>query len=211
MYSAKGNIKLGHWERIERVICWAGLNSHSFAAHIGLHSPQTLYQIKAGKHGISRALAEKISAHYPEISFVWLVSGNGPMLNPSDKAIPYYLDDCESVALAPESYLPTGYTSVPKCGDCSFAARTATNAMEPLVAQGAMLFCKECKPTDIYNGELVLVVYGNRAVVRTVKSISPTELLLSTPQNTPQTDLKIELTLVRQTFRIKATLAWQSV
>lgn len=67
-------------EIITKVAEYAELSFNKLAKEIGLTSPQTFYDIKAGKHGISKELAEKIHARYLNISEAWLLTGNGEML-----------------------------------------------------------------------------------------------------------------------------------
>ena len=69
-------------ERIEELSRHIGLNFKRLAEEIGLKTPQTLYDIKSGKHGISKDVAEKIQAKYLNISLSWLLTGDGEMLNP---------------------------------------------------------------------------------------------------------------------------------
>ena len=67
-------------EVITKVAEYTGLSFNKLAKEIGLTSPQTFYDIKAGKHGISKELAEKIHARYLNINEAWLLTGNGEML-----------------------------------------------------------------------------------------------------------------------------------
>ena len=67
-------------EIITKVAEYTGLSFNKLAKEIGLTSPQTFYDIKAGKHGISKELAEKIHARYLNINEAWLLTGNGEML-----------------------------------------------------------------------------------------------------------------------------------
>ena len=67
-------------EIIAKVAEYTGLSFNKLAKEVGLTSPQTFYDIKAGKHGISKELAEKIHARYLSINEAWLLTGNGEML-----------------------------------------------------------------------------------------------------------------------------------
>lgn len=71
-------------EIITKVAEYAELSFNKLAKEIGLTSPQTFYDIKAGKHGISKELAEKIHARYLNINEAWLLTGNGEMLVAQD-------------------------------------------------------------------------------------------------------------------------------
>lgn len=67
-------------ERIKELKKFTGLNFSKLAEEIGLNTVQTLYDIKNGKHGISKEVAEKIQARYLNISVAWLLTGEGEML-----------------------------------------------------------------------------------------------------------------------------------
>jgi len=67
-------------ERIRELKKFTGLNFRKLAEEIGLNTVQTLYDIKNGKHGISKEVAEKIQARYLNISIAWLLTGEGEML-----------------------------------------------------------------------------------------------------------------------------------
>lgn len=46
----------------------------------GLSTPQTLYDIKKGKHGFSKEVATRLVKAYPELNISWLLADTGPML-----------------------------------------------------------------------------------------------------------------------------------
>lgn len=70
-------------ERIKKLEEFTGLSLNKLAAAIGIKSPQTFYDIKSGKHGISKDLADKIKAKYLNLNMSWLLSGEGEMITPS--------------------------------------------------------------------------------------------------------------------------------
>lgn len=76
-------------EIIAKVAEYTGLSFNKLAKEIGLASPQTFYDIKAGKHGISKELAEKIHARYLSINEAWLITGNGDMLKSEAQYVEY--------------------------------------------------------------------------------------------------------------------------
>lgn len=77
--------------RIEILMRHLGMNARKLAMSVGV-SPQTIYDIQKGKHGISKDLAEKISAKYLNVSRLWLLTGEGEMLSKGNR-IPLYDDD----------------------------------------------------------------------------------------------------------------------
>ena len=76
-------------ERLEALMKEYSLNARKLALSVGV-TPQTIYDIQKGKHGISKDLAEKISVKYLNVSRLWLLTGSGEML--SKKRIPLYDD-----------------------------------------------------------------------------------------------------------------------
>lgn len=204
-------VKLSAKERIEKVVCWAGLNTSTFATHIGLSSPQTLYQIKSGKHNISRSLAEKICTHYPEIDFGWLFAGEGEMTRPQDTSIPYYAVDCTEVALGNISAVPHGRTNMVGCGDCAFAAPYNSGSMEPEVGRGSTLFLKEVALGEVLVGQTVLVATGSMATLRKVAKIDGAQLLLVGPEGGTTPPTTLDTTQIKRIFILKATLEWRYI
>lgn len=69
------------WKRIEAVIKMSRMTTNAFARHIGLARGENLYQIKRGNNGVSLNVANRIVAKFPEVSKLWLLTGDGPMLN----------------------------------------------------------------------------------------------------------------------------------
>lgn len=74
-------------ERLIMISKYAGMSLNKLAKEIGITTSQTFYDIKAGKHGISKDLAEKIKARYLNISMAWLLTGEGEMLLTDDEVI----------------------------------------------------------------------------------------------------------------------------
>lgn len=73
------NPQQNSWERIEAVIKMAQMTTNSFARHIGLPRGENLYQIKRGNNGVSQDVANRIIKKFPEISKLWLMTGEGQM------------------------------------------------------------------------------------------------------------------------------------
>lgn len=80
--------KLENWERIESVIKMAQMSTNAFARHIGLPRGENLYQIKRGNNGISVDLANRICDKFPQVSKLWLLTGDGDMLAPNAEPLP---------------------------------------------------------------------------------------------------------------------------
>lgn len=75
------NPKPDYWERIEAVVKMAHMTTNGFAHYIGLARGENLYQIKHGNNGVSFDVAERIVAKFPEVSKLWLLTGDGQMIN----------------------------------------------------------------------------------------------------------------------------------
>lgn len=71
---------MNDFERIISVCKIDNLTLNALAKRIGLKTPQRFYDIKKGKHGISKDLAEKIKSLYLNINIPWLLTGEGEML-----------------------------------------------------------------------------------------------------------------------------------
>ena len=69
-------------ERIRAIEKLKNLSTNALAKDLKLKAAQTLYDIHKGKHGISKELAEIISAKYLDINKLWLLTGEGEMLKP---------------------------------------------------------------------------------------------------------------------------------
>lgn len=89
-------------ERLIMISKYAGMSLNKLAKEIGIATSQTFYDIKAGKHGISKDLAEKIQARYLNISMAWLLTGEGEMLLTDDEVItpePIEAEDDASISI----------------------------------------------------------------------------------------------------------------
>lgn len=201
-------VRLTAKERIEKVVCWAGLSTNAFAIQIGLSSPQTLYQIKSEKHQISRPLAERICTRYPEVDFRWLLTGEGEMLRPQERQIPFYDIDCAEVALGAH-HTPSGLVAMPHCGECDFVAPYNLRDMEPAIKQGSMLFCKRCEVEDVRVGDIVVVSCARKAMVRKVAGVGEAELLLGTESSEPHI-VRLDVTLIKAIYEVVAVLEWKN-
>ncbi len=163
---------LNNWQRIEHIIKWTGFPSVSaFAREIGLNRSENLYQIKRGNNGISKDLAESIATKFPEVSKAWLLTGEGAMLKGDQQYracdIPFYKEDAVKVVLSPAGKVePDYYVSFPVFEECEFAAFILTDAMEPELPRGAMLFFQEVAPQAAVPGEIYLVVSSMFSGVR---------------------------------------------
>ena len=144
--------------RIEILMRHLGMNARKLAMSVGV-SPQTIYDIQKGKHGISKDLAEKISAKYLNVSRLWLLTGEGEMLS-KGKKIPLYDDDVTiggvngSVANVDDAASPTEWIDA---GDWFPNATSAIHHYGDSMTEypsGCILALKrENNPSLLINGE----------------------------------------------------------
>lgn len=78
-------------EIIQTIIDYSGLNPVAFAERIGAKTPQAIYDLLKGRtRSISTSMKNKILSCYPEISEVYLMTGQGNLLSspeePKDEA-----------------------------------------------------------------------------------------------------------------------------
>ena len=96
-------------ERIEKILEVYNIKAKTLAERIGLDRPQAIYDILHGKtKGVSETMAIKIVSAFQEVNKIWLLTGEGNVLNtmmvsdgPSRKAsernmIPLY-DDAATI------------------------------------------------------------------------------------------------------------------
>lgn len=68
------------YQRIAQVMSHLNYSSDkSFADAIGV-SPQNLYDIKAGKKGVTQFIADAVIEHYPQFNRSFLMFGDGEMI-----------------------------------------------------------------------------------------------------------------------------------
>lgn len=73
---------MNDFQRIVEVQKSLGFSSlRQMAAGLGMKTPQTFYDIKKGKHGITKELASLILEHTDELNELWILTGRGPMLS----------------------------------------------------------------------------------------------------------------------------------
>lgn len=79
--------KLSEWakrvEKIRRIL--AENNNNVFAERVGI-TPQLASAIVSGNKGVGRNVAEKILAAFPEVSRMWLYTGEGQMIEQGDNS-----------------------------------------------------------------------------------------------------------------------------
>lgn len=68
-------------EQIKTLLSWLKMKPSEFSRSIGLLKPDGIYHILNGRNGISDMMSQKILHTYPMISRVWLLTGEGEMID----------------------------------------------------------------------------------------------------------------------------------
>lgn len=194
------------WQRLESVIRWAQMTINGFGVHIGLPRAENLYQIKAGKNGISRALGSRIVEHFPEISLGWLLSGEGDMFGRREdvRSVPFYDGDLSSCLAGSREGEPDSVFVVPTMVDCDMAIRSCDDAMADEVVVGSILFLKKIALEAIISGGLYVIVCPNYVLLRRARVVE--QRLRLTPANKAYDVIEVEFTQVEAIYRVKGSL-----
>lgn len=74
-------------EKVEKLLKYLSINAKAFSEALGYQRPQIIYDLLNGKtKSISNSFANKIVSVYPEISYAWLLTGEGEMLKGQSNA-----------------------------------------------------------------------------------------------------------------------------
>ncbi len=182
---------LNNWQRIERVVRWAGLSVNSFALSVGLSRGENLYQIKKGNNGISPQLARMISERYPTISKAWLLTGEGDMFisgTAHQTSVPFYDTDIEKYVAQPTRFSSEGYVSLPGVEDADFAARYNGRTMGDAVPAGSIVLVRKIATENLVPGGDYVVVGEGLTMLRRVRCRAGSNVLRLIPVDTENFD-----------------------
>lgn len=216
-----------NWQRLEQVVKWSGMSTNKFAAAIGLKRSENLYQIKRGNFGISKELARLICIKYPMISRLWLLTGEGQMLEGKasadavldtikglDGAVPFYnVDALQLVREDIDNYKPNCYLVLPSAKEASFAATVSSNSMSPDIKAGSTVVLKEIDVDTILPGEAYLVMTKEYATIKFIRTVEGKEYQIQlVPKNTADFDtITIDVRNIIRLFVVKAVINYSSL
>lgn len=172
------------WQRLSAVIEWADMTANYFARHIGLPRGENIYQIKRGNNGISRRLAERIVSHFPQISKMWLLTGEGEMfvdVQPVLNTIPFYNAEIEEWIHRLDELTPTAEMVIPQLADCELAMIYHGKPMESLFPAGSTLFLKKKSVESIIPGREYAVITKKIVTLRNVRLAKKADELRLSP------------------------------
>lgn len=154
------------WARVEQVAHWAGVKIHGLAVDAGMQRGQSLYQIKQGKRGVSRGMAEVICSSHPDLNKLWLLTGEGPMFRiPSDDAhacFPCFNADLETLLPDLAKFASEASGRLPMARSCDLAVTVRNDFLQPDVPAGATAFLQRVSVGDPVDGVRYVVVHGGK-------------------------------------------------
>ena len=203
-------------QRIRDVERFLNLSTRALAHEIGLKTPQTLYDIHKGKHGISKAVARAITAKYLNIDYEWLLTGEGQMLKdgsggkePRSRHLIRYWPDVDATAGGVELFDDTITArhidlDIPEFRDCTDAVNLYGDSMFPLYKSGQIILLKEWSENYIDFGNVYFVVTrnGNR-MVKYLRKGSDDAHVLCVSENKDFDPFEIEKADILRLFLVK--------
>lgn len=216
-------------DRFDKYLRTKGLNDNQVTVSLGLS--QGLIGKSRGKgRDLSSKLANKILDFYPDLSRVWLLTGEGEMLNGgSSQTIPatielqtqtelneknavkwyYELDASAGDGLFENNEInaPYKYINVPGFEGC-FGLNLTGDSMLNTAQSGDIVVVRPREVQTIINGEIYLVVTrdSQRMVKRLVASGYSEDAIITcisdNPDKTRYADMKIQADLIHKIFRV---------
>ena len=188
------------------------MTTNYFGRYIGLARSENLYQIKAGKNGISQNLARRIVEKFPELSVGWLLTGEGDMFSKgsTNGRIPFF--DCGVVGrglLRLDEIKPDYRMNIPTIEDCDYAFRSYDVAMSNEIAVGSILFLKKTAVEAIIPGGMYVVICPKYIILRKVRLITSADgslTLVLEPANAGFDSITVKLDDVKEIYRVVANL-----
>jgi len=188
------------------------MTTNYFGRYIGLARSENLYQIKAGKNGISQNLARRIVEKFPELSVGWLLTGEGDMFSKgsTNGRIPFF--DCDVVGrglLRLDEIKPDYRMNIPTIEDCDYAFRSYDAAMSNEIAVGSILFLKKTSVEAIIPGGMYVVICPKYIILRKVRIITGADdnmTLVLEPANAGFDSITLKLEDVKEIYRVVANL-----
>lgn len=202
-----------NWERLEKVIQYFGLNVNSFARELGIKRAERLYQIKKGNYAISKNLAAIIVERFPEISDVWLLTGDGNMTRIGGEIvkIPLYNISLDELKADTESLPIADYLSIPLLSSSDFAFVNQGDAMSPEAEHGSVVFVKQVDMESVVYGDIYLVLSERMNIVRFIRGLDDNSWRLVAKNNTDYDDITLDKSTVTAVYKVKGVLSMISM
>ncbi|MFI3330425.1 MAG: hypothetical protein R3Y38_01300 [Rikenellaceae bacterium] len=200
-----------YWTRLSQVISWTGLSTNRFAIEIGLNRAEVLYNIKRGKHRLSKDIAEYIVRRYDNINKEWLLTGEGEMFfNEKTKtfnSFPYYAKDVSDCLSGDKNIAPDAFFTLPLYRGSDFAAMNMSDAMCPDMPMGSVLVFQEVELQEVIYGKSYCVVSDDFILVRNIRLSKDENSFDLEAVNSKQYDvMSIEKSKVLKLYLIKGVI-----
>lgn len=178
-------------DRIENLLMYLNMNAKAFSERLGYDRPQIIYDIQKGKtKKVSDDLSNKILSVFPEVNKVWLLTGEGEMLqeqSPAEDIAEESIDREYTTYLLPLSAMAGQLSGLATDGvflsECEkiispikgvdFAITIHGDSMHPEYPSGSRILIKKINPSIFIEWGKVYVLDTDNGVV--VKEIHKCE------------------------------------
>ena len=204
---------LNDWQRLEKIVRWAGLSVNSFARSIGMERAENLFQIKRGQHGISPKVAAAITEKYPQISKGWLMTGEGEMFlpdSPSNK-IPFFDVDVEKYVAAPDRFESCDLVAVPNVAAADFAAYYHGRAMDRSIPPGSIVISKRVSIESLVPGGEYIVRTETNTTLRRVRRKPGSDMIWLQADSEYFDDMEVEIDKISDLYFVCAVVVNKTV
>lgn len=171
--------------RLQMLIDHYYMSPSAFATRIGVKTKQAVYDILKGRtRGISASIEGKILSAFPEVSRVWLLTGEGPMLQGEGPTksyeghgVPYYNMDFIGgfdLMLNDQTNVPEYHINFKPYDKATCWCNITGHSMEPEINSGDMIALRRIEDFSFLPlGEIYAIVTTND--MRTVKRLGPSD------------------------------------
>ncbi len=174
--------------RLQMLIEHYHLTPSSFAVRIGVKTKQAVYDILKGRtRRVSASVESKILSAFPEVNRVWLLTGEGAMLqggvantptkNYEGRGVPYYNVDFLGgfdLMLNDQTVVPEYHISFKPYDKATCWCNITGHSMEPEISHGDIIALRRIEDISFLPlGEIYAIVTTND--MRTVKRLGPSE------------------------------------
>ncbi len=161
------------------------MSPSAFATRIGVKTKQAIYDILKGRtRGISASIEGKILSAFPEVNRVWLLTGEGPMLQGEEPTksyeghgVPYYNMDFIGgfdLTLNDQTNVPEYHINFKPYDKATCWCNITGHSMEPEINSGDMIALRRIEDFSFLPlGEIYAIVTTND--MRTVKRLGPSD------------------------------------
>ena len=206
-------------KRFSQYMEYKGLNDNQVTTQCNL-GVGVIGGAKAGKSDLGAKTIAKILEKYQDLNRVWLLTGEGEMLNtnnlPSNEEkqhgnIRYWVDVSATGGsldfLANPDEHKTKWINVPNFSECTDAVNFWGDSMSPLYHSGEVIILKEWKESFIDYGNVYLVITrnGNR-MVKYLRRSAEESKVLCVSENKEFDPFEIDKSDILKLFVVKGSI-----